>query len=72
MDKFLGSKFQNLVNPKDEFAIADYKDTRAKRVLEFLIPIFYPKKPTRVMVTVNKTIFGAQFSKWKVDWGIIL
>ena len=36
-DKFIGGKFWNAANPKDGFAITDYEDSRAKRVLEFLI-----------------------------------
>ena len=71
-DKFIGGKFRNAANPKDGFAIADYEDSRAKRVLEFLIPILYPEKPTRVMVTVGNTIFGALLGERKVDWGILL
>ena len=66
-DKFIGGKFQNAANPKDGFAIADYKDSRAKRLLEFLIPILYLEKPTRVTVTVGNTIFGALLSERKVD-----
>ena len=58
-DKFIGGKFRNVANPKDGFAIADCEDSRAKKVLEFLIPILYPEKPTRVTVTVGNTIFGA-------------
>ena len=54
-DKFIGGKFRNATNPKDGFAIADCEDSRSKRVLEFLIPIFYPEKPTRVTVTVGNT-----------------
>ena len=72
MDKFIGGKFQNAANPKDGFAIADYEDSRAKRVLEFLIPILYPEKPTRVTVKVGNTIFGALLGERKVDWGIVL
>ena len=71
-DKFIGGKFRNAANPKDGLAIADCEDSRAKRVLEFLIPILYPKKPTRVMVTVSNTIFGALLDERKVDWGILL
>ena len=71
-DKFIGRKFQNAANPKDGFAIADCKDSRAKRVLEFLIPILYPEKPTRVTVTIGNTIFGALLGEQKVDWGIVL
>ena len=71
-DKFIGGKFWNAANPKDGFAIADCEDSRAKRVLEFLIPILYLEKPTRVMVTVGNTIFGALLGERKVDWGILL
>ena len=41
-------------------------------MLEFLIPILYPEKPTRVTVTVGNTIFGALLGERKVDWGIVL
>ena len=71
-DKFIGGKFRNAANPKDGFAIADCEDSKAKRVLEFLIPILYPEKPTRVTVTVGNTIFGALLGEWKVDWGVVL
>ena len=41
-------------------------------MLEFLVPILYPEKPTRVTVTVGITIFGALLGERKVDWGILL
>ena len=41
-------------------------------MLEFVIPILYPEKPTQVMVTVGNTIFGALLGERKVDWGILL
>ena len=71
-DRFIGGKFRNAANPKDGFAIADCEDSRAKRVMEFLIPILYPEKPTRVTVTVGNTIFDALLDERKVDWGIVL
>ena len=71
-DKFIGGKFRNAANLKDGFAIADYEDSRTKRVLEFLISILYPEKPIWVTVTVNNTIFGALLGERKVDWGIVL
>ena len=71
-DKFTGGKFWNAANPKDGFAITDCKDSRAKRVLEFLIPILYQEKPTRVTVTVRNTIFGALLGERKVDWVVML
>ena len=45
--KFIGRKFWNAANPMDGFAIADCEDSRAKRVLEFLIPILYPESRLR-------------------------
>ena len=71
-DRFIGGNFRNAANLKDGFAIADCKDSRAKRVLEFLILILYPEKPTRVTVTVGNTILGALLGERKVDWGIVL
>ena len=41
-------------------------------MLEFLVPILYPEKPTRVTVMVGNTIFGALLGERKVDWGILL
>ena len=58
-DRFIGGKFRHIANPKDGFSIANCEDSRAKRVLEFLIPILYSEKPTRVTVKVGNTIFGA-------------
>ena len=72
MDKFIGEKFRNAANPKDGFAIGDCEDSKAKRILEFLISILYPEKPTRVTVIVGNTIFGALLGERRVDWGIVL
>ena len=60
------------VNPKDGYAVVDCKDPRVKRVLEFLVPLLYPEKPTRVTITVGNTIFGALSGERPVDWGIVL
>ena len=67
MDRFIEGKFSARVNPKDGFAVADCKDGRARRVLEFLVPLLYPKKPTRVTITVGNTIFGALSGERPVD-----
>ena len=45
IDRFIDGKFLNLVNPKDGYAMFKCKDARARRVLEFLVPILYPEKP---------------------------
>ena len=59
--------FFNLPHPKDKYALSDYKDPRAKRLLEFLIPIFYLEKLARITVTIGNTIFGAYTSEREVD-----
>ena len=71
-DRFIDRMFSGRVNPKDGYAVADCKDPRVKRVLEFLVPLLYPEKPTRVTITVGNTIFGALSGERPVDWGIVV
>ena len=56
----------------DGYAIADCRDPRVRRVLEFLVPLLYPEKPTRVTITVGNTIFGALSGERPVDWGVVV
>ena len=71
-DKYIVSQFQNPVNPKDMFAVGDCKDFRAKQVLEFLVPILYPEKPTHVIVMVGNIIFKALLGERPINWGLLL
>ena len=71
-DRFIDGMFAGRVNPKDGYAVADCKDPRVRRVLEFLVPLLYPEKPTRVTITVGNTIFGALSGKRPVDWGVVV
>ena len=41
-------------------------------MLEFLIPILYPKKPARVTITIGNTIFEAYTSERVVDWALVV
>ena len=41
-------------------------------MLEFLILLLYPEKPTRVTITMGNTIFGALSGERPVDWGIVV
>ena len=66
-DRFIDGMFSGHINPKDGYAVADCKDPRIKRVLEFLVPLLYPEKPTRVTITVGNTIFGALSGERPVD-----
>ena len=71
-DRFIDGMFSGRVNPKDGYAVVDCKDPRVKRVLEFLVPLLYLEKPTRVTITVGNTIFGALSEERLVDWGIVV
>ena len=71
-DKYIVSPFRKSMIHKDGYAVSDYEDFRAKQVLEFLIPILYPEKPTWVTVTVGNTMFRALLGDRPVDWGLLI
>ena len=71
-NKYIDSKFSTSINPKDGHVVSDCVDPRKKRVLEFVIPILYPKKPNRITKIVGNTIFGALSRVWKVSWGQVI
>ena len=71
-EKYIVGQFSKSVNPKDGYAVSDCEDFRAKQVLEFLIPILYSKKPTRVTVTVGNTVFGVLMGDRPADWGLLI
>ena len=47
-NKFVEDKFLHNVDPKDEFPLRECRNNREHKVLEFLVPIVHPDKPTRV------------------------
>ena len=52
--------------------MGDCEDFWAEQVLEFLVSILYPEKPTRITVTVGNTIFRALLGERPIDWGLLL
>ena len=70
-DTYIDDKFTHAVDPKDGYLVRDYRNARHHRVLEFLVPIVHPNKPTRVTITIGNTIFGALDGDRPVDWGLI-
>ena len=52
--------------------MVDCEDRRERRVLEFIVPILCPEKPTRATVTVANTIFGSLSGDRPVDWGLVI
>ena len=69
IDLYIEDKFRNDADPKDGFPVRDCRDSRERRLLEFLVPIVHPNKPTRVTHTIGNTIFGALSGDRPVDWG---
>ena len=68
-DLYIEGKFRNEVDPKDGFPVRDCRNLRERKLLEFLVPIVHPYKPTRVTRTIENTIFGALSGERPVDWG---
>ena len=68
IDLYIEGKFRNDADPKDGFPVRDCKDSRERRLLEFLVPIVHPDKPTQVTRTIGNTIFGALSRDRPVDW----
>ena len=70
-DQYIKSKFRSEADSKDGFPVKECRDPRERRLLEFLVPIVHPDKPTQVTRTIGNTIFGANSRERPVDWAII-
>ena len=70
-DKYLEGKFLHEVDPKDGYPVRECRDAQECRLLEFLVPIVHPDKPTQVTRTLGNTIFGAIRGERSVDWAVI-
>ena len=68
-DLYIEGKFRNDADPKDGFPVKDCMDPGERRLLEFIVPIVHPDKPTRVTRTIGNTIFGALSGNRPIDWG---
>ena len=64
-------RFIHQVDPKDGYSVGDCRKYRQRRLLEFLVSIVHPDKPTRVMIMIGNTIFGALDKGREVDWGVV-
>ena len=71
-ERYAEGKFVNPPHPKDGYSLPECTDPRVRRVLEFLVPVLYPKKPARVMVTVGNIVFGAYTGEREVDWALVI
>ena len=57
-EDFTVGRFHHPVHSKDGYLTSDCKNPRARRVLEFLVPILLPDKGARVTVGIASTILG--------------
>ena len=60
--KFVDGKIKNPPSPKDGYVVVDCKDVKTRRLLEFLVLILYPEKPTKDYVAIGKHHI------WYYDW----
>ena len=72
-------RYIHQVDPKDGYSVGDCRNNRQRRLLEFLVPIVHPDKPTWVTITIGNMIFGALdgterwtggsfFGIWRTSW----
>ena len=66
-DDFAREMFDGKVDAKEGYSVEDCNDKRAKAVIAFLFPIFYPEKPHRLKITWANTIVGSFQGKREVD-----
>ena len=71
-EKHAEGKFTHPPHSKDRYPLPECKDLRGRRLLEFLVPIFYLEKLARVTVMVGNTIFGAYKDERDVDWALVV
>lgn len=77
-DRFSTGRFKNPADPKEGYAAGDCENPWDHHLLEFLIPILYREKPSRVTSTMANTIFGALGEQngnpppRPIHWGIII
>ena len=70
MEGYIEGRFIHQVDPKDRYSVVDCQINWQRRLLEFLVPIVHPDKPTRVTITIGNTIFEALDRGREVDWGV--
>ena len=71
-EKYAEGKFANPPHPKDGYFLLECKDPRARKMLEFVIPTFYSKKPIRLIILVGNIVFGAYTGEQEVDWALVM
>ena len=71
MDTFVDSNFSHEVDHKDGYPVRDCRDAKHRWLLEFIVPIIHPDKPTRITIIIGNTIFGALDEGRPIDWRLV-
>ena len=56
----------------DGFKVADCMYPREQRLLQYVVPILNPEKPTTLTVTLARGIFSALLRKKKINWAYLV
>ncbi len=56
----------------DGFKVADCKDPREQRLLQYVVPILNPEKPSTLTVTLARGIFSTLLRKKKINWAYLV
>ena len=67
-DDYVRGKFKGAASPKDGYAVEDSVNGRHRRLLEFLVLILHPEKPTWVTSMIGNTILGTLSEEKRMDW----
>ena len=71
-DGLFTKMFKGEVDLKEGLHLANCRNRRERRVLEFLMSILNPEKPKRITLTMANTLFGALSEVRPVNWGVLI
>lgn len=64
--------FAGAVDNRVGWAVSKCLDSNFRIILEFLVPIFHPKRPSMVPVHLASTLWASWMGERKVNWGLLL
>ena len=72
MGELEGYLFRRTVQGGEQFegwVLSGRRNTREHRVIEFILPIFYPEKPNRLSIVTANTILETQVCERRAESG---
>ena len=62
----------SFLSDHDGFKVADCLNPREQRLLEYVVPILNPEKPTTLTVTLARGILSALHRRKQINWGYLV